>query len=178
MLELNFTPFPVLETERLLLRQISENDAENIFLLRTNEDAMKFIHKPKLKSLDEAKELIKLFNKPERVQWGISLKAKNKIIGIIGYHRIENMHYRAEVGYMLHPDYWNSGIISEAIKHVIDFGFKEMKLHSIEAVINPNNIISRKILQKFNFIKEAYFKENFFFEGKFYDSEAYSLVKK
>ena len=178
MPELNFDPFPVLETERLILRKISMNDAEDMFHLRTNEDAMKYINKPKLTSIDDAKEIIKKMNDPDRIQWGITLKTSDIIIGTIGYHRIEKEHYRAEIGYMLHPQYWNTGLMSEAITKVIDYGFDKMKLHSIEAIINPGNIISRKILQKFNFIKEAYFKENFFFEGKFYDSEVYSLVKK
>jgi ribosomal-protein-alanine N-acetyltransferase len=153
------------------------DDAEDMFLLRTNEDAMKYIKKPKLKSVDGAVELIKVMNNPDRIQWGITVKKENKIIGIIGYHRIEKEHYRAEIGYMLHPQYWNTGLMSEAITKVIDFGFDEMKLHSIEAIIDPGNVVSRKILQKFNFIKEAYFKGNFFFEGKFFDSEVYSLVK-
>ena len=178
MSELNLSPFPVLETDRLLLRKILLDDAEDIFLLRTNADAMKYIHKPKLNSIDDAKEIIKKMNEPDRIQWGIILKNENKIIGTIGYHRIEKDHYRAEIGYMLHPLYWNTGMMSEAIIKVIDFGFNEMKLHSIEAIINPGNTISRKILKKFNFIKEAYFKENFFFEGEFFDSEVYSLVKK
>ena len=178
MVELNFDPFPALETHRLLLRKISFDDAEDIFLLRTNEDAMKYINKPKLKSVDDAVELIKVMNSPDRIQWGITLKNENKIIGTIGYHKIEKDHYRAEIGYMLHPHFWNTGLISEAIKKVTYFGFNEIKLHSIEAIINPGNTISRKILQKFNFIKEAYFKENFFFEGKFFDSEVYSLVKR
>ncbi len=178
MPELNFDPFPVLETKRLILRKISMNDAEDMFHLRTNEDAMKYINKPKLTSIDDAKEIIKKMNDPDRIQWGITLKNKNKIIGTIGYHRIEKEHYRAEIGYMLHPQYWNTGLMSEAIAKVINYGFNEMKLHSMEAIINPGNTISRKILQKFYFIKEAYFKENFFFEGEFYDSEVYSLVKK
>ena len=178
MPELNFDPFPVLETERLILRKISMDDAEDMFHLRTNEDAMKYINKPKLTSIDDAKEIIKKMNDPDRIQWGITLKTSDIIIGTIGYHRIEKEHYRAEIGYMLHPQYWNTGLMSEAITKVINYGFDEMKLHSIEAIINPGNTISRKILKKFNFIKEAYFKENFFFEGKFYDSEVYSLVKK
>ena len=178
MIELNFDPFPTLETYRLLLRKISSEDAEDIFLLRTNEDAMKYINKPKLKLVDDAVELIKVMNSPDRIQWGITVKKENKIIGTIGYHRIEKEHYRAEIGYMLAPQYWNAGLMSEAISKVIDYGFNEIKLHSIEAIINPGNTISRKILQKFNFIKEAYFKENFFFEGKFFDSEVYSLVKR
>lgn len=178
MPELNFNPFPVLETDRLLLCKISLDDAENIFLLRTNEAAMKYIHKPKLNSIDDAKEIIKKMNEPDRIQWGITLIKEYKIIGTIGYHRIEKDHYRAEIGYMLAPDYWNTGLMSEAITKVIEYGFNEMNLHSIEAIINPGNTVSRKILQKFNFIKEAYFKENFFFEGKFLDSEVYSLVKR
>lgn len=167
-----------MKTDRLLLCKISLDDAENIFLLRTNEAAMKYIHKPKLNSIDDAKEIIKKMNEPDRIQWGITLIKEYKIIGTIGYHRIEKDHYRAEIGYMLAPDYWNTGLMSEAITKVIEYGFNEMNLHSIEAIINPGNTVSRKILQKFNFIKEAYFKENFFFEGKFLDSEVYSLVKR
>lgn len=177
MLELNFEPFPALETVRLKLRKISLDDAEDMFLLRTNKEAMKYIHKPKLNSIDDAKELIIKMNDPDRIQWGIALKTENTFIGTIGYHRIIKEHYRAEIGYMLHPDYWNTGMMSEALTAVIDFGLNKMNLHSIEAIINPGNSVSRMILKKYNFIKEAYFKENFFFEGKFLDSEVYSLLK-
>ena len=75
------------------------------------------------------------------------------------------------------PEYWNRGLISEAIPKAIDYGFNQMKLHSIEANINPDHNLSRKILEKFKFKKEAYFKENFYYEGKFLDSEIYSLLK-
>ena len=115
MPELNFNGISVLKTDRLILRKISMDDAEDVFLLRTNEEAMKYINKPKLLSIDDAKEIIKKMNEPERIQWGITLKNKNKIIGTIGYHRIEKEHYRAEIGYMLHPQYWNTGLMSEAI---------------------------------------------------------------
>ena len=176
MVQLNFDP-PVLKTGRLVLRKISVEDAEDIFILRTNEEAMKYINKPKLNTIEDAIELIDKMNEPVRINWGITLKNDSKIIGTIGYHRIEKDHYRAEIGYMLDPAYWNTGLMSEAIEKVINFGFNEMNLHSIEANINPGNMVSRKILQKFNFVKEAYFKENFFFEGNFLDSEVYSLLK-
>ena len=178
MPEFNFDPFPVIETKRLLLRKVLMDDADDVFVLRTNEDAMKYIKKPKLITVDDAKELIKKMNEPDRIQWGITLPADNKIIGTIGYHKIDKDNYRAEVGYMLHPNHWNTGIMSEAITIVINHGFNKMQLHSIEAIINPDNDVSRKLLKKFGFIKEAYFKENFFFEGKFFDSEVYSLVNK
>lgn len=177
MLQLKFEPFPALETGRLKLRKISLDDAEDIFLLRSNKEAMKYIHKPKLNSIDDAKELIIKMNDPERIQWGITLKRADTLMGTIGYHTIIREHYRAEIGYMLHPQYWNTGMMSEALTAVIDFGFNKMNLHSIEAIINPGNSVSRMILKKFSFTKEAYFKENYFFEGEFFDSEVYSLLK-
>ena len=177
MLELNFEPFPILETGRLRLRKITLDDAPDIFVLRTNAEAMKYINKPRLNTIDDAIELINKMNEPVRINWGITLKNENKVIGTIGYHRVEKEHYRAEIGYMLLPQFWNTGLMTEAITRVIDFGFNKMNLHSIEAIINPGNTVSRKLLQKFNFSKEAYFRENFFFDGKFLDSEVYSLVK-
>ena len=177
MVQLNFETYPEIETERLVLRKISIGDALDIFLLRTHEEALKYIKKPKMNSMDDAIELIKVMNSPGRIQWGIALKNINKIIGTIGYHKIINDHYRAEIGYMLSPEYWNTGLMSEAISSVINFGFNTMNLHSIEAIIDPCNAASRKILEKFKFNKEAYFKENFFFEGSFFDSELYSLLK-
>ena len=86
-------------------------------------------------------------------------------------------HRKIETGYWIFPEYRGLGIVPEAMTEVFKYGFNKMNLHSIEAVIDPGNTVSRKILQKFNFIKEGYFKENFYYEGKFYDSEVYSLLK-
>jgi ribosomal-protein-alanine N-acetyltransferase len=178
MVTLQFDPFPVLETKRLLLRQITPADADDIFVLRSNEPAMKYINKPRLKNIEEARELIKIMTDiSERIVWAMRLKDIDQVIGTIGYHRIAKEHDRAEIGYMLLPEYWNTGLMSEAVSAAIGFGFEKMNLHSIEAVINPGNDNSRKVLQKFSFIKEGYFKENFLFEGKYYDSEVYSLLK-
>lgn len=66
--------------------------------------------------------------------------------------------------------------MSEALTAIIAFAFEEMKLHSIEANINPLNEASRKLLMKQGFVKEAYFREDYYFNGKFLDSEIYSLV--
>ncbi len=182
MLKLNFKPFPVLETNRLLLREVNKKDLTALFLLRSNKEAMKFIDRPLASNTDEIKAFIKLINKKtkdnETICWAITLKDKpEELIGTISFHRIELEHYRAELGYMLMPDHWNKGLISEAIPKVIDHGFNKMKLHSIEANINPHNALSRKILEKFGFKKEAYFKENYFFNGKFIDTEILSLLK-
>jgi ribosomal-protein-alanine N-acetyltransferase len=79
---------------------------------------------------------------------------------------------------MLLPEYWKKGLAKEALLKVIDFGFNEMKLHSIEAHISPRNTASALLLEKTGFAKEAYFKEDFYFDGAFEDTAIYSLLAK
>jgi len=181
MLQLNFTSFPVLETERLILR--ANADAKELFGLRSNKDVMRYIDRENPKNIKETEAKIRLmhdgFSNKTLITWVIALKENpNEMIGEIGYYRTDLANHRAEVGYMLHPNLWRKGIISEALNKVISFGFAEMKLHSISANINPGNNASRQILLKHAFEKEAYFKEDYYFQGKFLDSEIYSLLSR
>jgi ribosomal-protein-alanine N-acetyltransferase len=182
MLTINFTPFPNLQTERLLLRRVNENDANEIFALRSNPETMKYIPRPLVKSIDDALEHIAMIDAKiesnEGINWAITYKDNPKLIGIIGHYRIKPEHFRAEVGYMLLPEYNGKGIISEAIKEVVNYGFSEMKLHSIEAIIDPENFGSERVLQKCGFVKEAHLKENEFYEGRFLDTVIYSILNK
>ncbi|GGB77777.1 GNAT family N-acetyltransferase [Dyadobacter sediminis] len=183
MLILNFNPFPVLETSRMRLHALSATaHAEGMYLLRSNTEAMKYIGKPLLGSVAEAREIIDLYNRNLRecigITWGISLKSSSDLIGSIGFHKLDIFNHRAEIGYMLHPHHWNKGLMSEAIVKVLDYGFQVMYLHSIEARINPDNELSRKILLKQNFIKEGYFRESYYENRKYLDTEVYSLLRK
>lgn len=184
MLFLNFNImlFPVLETTNLVLRKITLKDAPVIFELRSGDRSMQFIDKEKIASLKIAQEMIQnmetQYQSNAAIMWGISLKGSAPLIGTIGFWRIEKDHHRAEIGYMLLPDYWGRGYASEAIKQVLDFGFEILKFHSIEANINPNNLASRRVLEKQGFRKEGFFKEDYYFNGKFLDTEVYSLLEK
>lgn len=180
MLTINFSPFPNLETERLLLRRVNSNDVKEILALRSNPDTMKYIPRPLLKTDEDALEHITIIDSKidsnEGINWAITLKDNPKLIGIIGHYRIKPENYRAEIGYMLLPEYQGKGIISEAVKEAVNYGFNAMKLHSLEAVIDPENYASAKVLEKNGFVKEAHFKDYEFFEGRFLDSVIYSLV--
>jgi ribosomal-protein-alanine N-acetyltransferase len=182
MLSINFTPFPNLETERLYLRRVDKNDASPILELRSNVETMKYIPRPLLKSTEDALDHIAMIDakieNSEGINWAITLKNDSKLIGIIGFYRIKPEHFRAEIGYMLLPAFSGNGIISEAINEVMNYGFNEMHLHSVEAIIDPNNLGSAKVLQKNGFIKEAHLKENEFYEGRFLDNVIYSRLNK
>jgi ribosomal-protein-alanine N-acetyltransferase len=183
MLEINFSPFPEIKTERLLLRSIRKSDAPELLFLRSDEKVMQYIDRERTKTLEEAEEFVQKISDTlyanEGIMWAISLKEDpDTLIGTIGFWRLIKQHYRAEVGYMLHPAHWNKGITQEALLSIIPYGFNTMNLHSIEAHINPDNTASAKLLEKCGFIREAYFKEDFYFRGKFIDSAVYSLLKK
>lgn len=183
MLDVNFSPFPEITTERLLLRSIKMTDARELFILRSLDATMQYIDREKFKSIEEAEEFIKKIlgtqEANEGIMWCIALKEKpGTLIGTIGHWRLMKQHYRSEVGYMLHPDHWKKGIMKEALLAVIKFGFEVMKLHSIEAHIDPVNTASAFVLEKTGFIREAYFKEDFFYRGEFTDTAVYSLLNK
>lgn len=182
MLTLNFNPFPVLETERLRLRAVNPKDIEQVFALRSDKEAMRYIAKPVMKTLNDAEAHIKMVmdgvQKLEHINWAITLKGEDTLMGIIGFYRMAKEHYRAEVGYMLLPEFHKQGIMNEALKVVLNYGFNEMKAHSITAVIDPRNTASENVLLKNNFRKEAHFKEDHFYDGMFLDSAYYSLLAK
>lgn len=178
----SFLPFTTLESERLLLRQITPEDVQEVLELRGNPENMKYIPRPLLKNKEEALDYIKMIQEKiesnEAINWAVTLKPDNKLLGVIGHYRIKWEHYRSEIGYMLLPEVHGKGIATEAINLLVDYGFNKMNMHSLEAVIDPENIASAKVLEKNGFVKEAHFLENEFFEGKFLDSVVYSKLNK
>lgn len=181
MLELNFQPFPELNTERLLLRRLAMKDAPEIFFLRSDENVIRYTGREPAVTMREAEEFIEKINKGidnnEHIMWAIALKENpDKLIGTISIWQIKKEHYRAEAGYVLHPDFWRKGIIKETLMKIIEYGFETMKLHSLCAEVASENIASCKVLESAGFVKEAYFKEDFIFRGKFYDSVIYSKL--
>jgi [ribosomal protein S5]-alanine N-acetyltransferase len=180
MLTPNFDPFPVIATSRLLLREVTVADAMPLFYLRSDAAVLKYLDKAPEKSVDETIALINQVKKNKEdgdgILWGITLKESDTVIGTICYWRMQKEHYRAEIGYALHPSQQGKGIMDEAIKAVLQYGFETMQLHSVEANINPANEASWKLLERNGFIKEAHFKENYYYNGKFLDSVIYSLI--
>ena len=181
MLTVNFNPFPALSTDRLMLRQVTQNDVNEIFFLRSDKRVLQFLAKDPAVSTEEASLFIKKINELEEnndaVTWGITFKNEKKLIGTICYWNITKKHYRAEIGYALHPTLQGKGIMHEAMGEVIKYGFENMKLHSVEANVDPDNTASIKLLERNNFIREGLFKEDYFYNGNFFDTAVYSLLQ-
>ncbi|MCU0414742.1 MAG: GNAT family N-acetyltransferase [Ignavibacteriaceae bacterium] len=176
-----FKSFPEFESERLIFRKILISDAKDIFLIRSNDKVMRFMDVPRHHSISDSEKLIESigesYKKETGINWAIIEKHSNGFVGYFGFFRIIPEHCRAEIGYALKPEYWGKGYMYETINRMVRFGFDNMKLHSIEANVNPENEKSKKVLEKIGFKKEAYFRENYLFDGKFLDSIIYSLLE-
>ena len=182
MLTINFQPFPNLESERLVLRRLKDSDAPEVFKIRSNPERMKYIPRPILQNEEEALAMIQMMNSKidenSDINWGVCLKNSDIIIGFMGFYRVQPESYRTEIGYMVLPEYDGKGYVSEAVTTMLKYAFNTVGFHSIEAVIDPNNFASARVLEKNGFRKEAHFIENFFWNGEFIDSVHYGLLKK
>lgn len=180
MLQVCFEPFPARTTPRLNLRHITAEDTAPMFRLRSSPQVMEYFDRPRAQTEEEAAQLIAQIEQSRQqnsgVVWGISLRTDPTLIGTIGFWRIVKEHFRAEVGYLLAPEFQRRGIMREALHEVLRFGFATMQLHSIEANVNPGNAASIGLLQNFGFVREAYFRENYYWNGKFLDTAIYSLL--
>ena len=177
-----FNPFPILETPRLILRQPAPGDAADLFEMRSDPQVMQFIPRPLARTLDDIHDFIGLVNefaeKSERINWAIESKADHKVVGMVGFVNLKPDHSRAELGYSLTRAWHRRGIMSEAVQAVIRYGFDVLQLHSIEAIIDEQNIPSGALLEAAGFRREAHFIEDFFYEGRFRNSVHFGLLKR
>jgi ribosomal-protein-alanine N-acetyltransferase len=181
MLSIQFTPFPALHTPRLVLRQLTEEDAVAMQFFRSDTGFLRYIPRTPESALAQAQQHIQfldeLLGRNEAITWGLSLPGQPLLLGTICLWNLQPAHYRAEIGYGLHPAYSRQGLMGEALAAVVHFGFETLKLHSIEAQLNPENAASIRLLEKHHFRREGYFRENLYFQGQFLDTVVYTLLR-
>jgi ribosomal-protein-alanine N-acetyltransferase len=160
MLDLNFDPFPVLKTQRLILRELSLNDSKEIFIQRSHPEIAKYIHRPIAKDINEAIQFIQKVTlnqkNEESITWAISKIADPLLIGTICLWNIDKMHDTAELGYSLHPDHFKQGLMNEAVVAVCDYGFRQIKVRRIDAFTNKNNQPSLSLLARNGFTRNQH----------------------
>jgi [ribosomal protein S5]-alanine N-acetyltransferase len=160
----NLTPFPILITDRLLLKQLELNDDTAIFALRSSDEVNKFVYRKKAETLKDAQDFIAKINKSvannDSIYWGIKLKNSDALIGTICLWNIEKDTLTAEIGYELLPDFQGKGIMQEAVSSVIKYSFK-LGFTTITAFPHADNVPSIKLLERNHFKKTgAVIEEN------------------
>ena len=151
----NFTPFPILTTERLTLRQLSIDDQQNIFALRSDKEINKYLDRQVSKTIDDAIDFINKINdnirKNNSIYWAITLTRNGTFVGTICLFNFSNETSNCEIGYELMTHFQGQGIMKEAAERVIDYAFKTIKVKKIEAFLHRANQRSINLLHKFSF---------------------------
>ena len=154
MMDIKFSKsFPVLETERLILREITISDSQCIFDNFSNIEIVKHFMKP-FTSIEESIKMISFFTEKFKNQkgiyWGITLKVNNIFIGTCSFEKLDPIGC-GEIGYDLSTSHWKKGYMTEALECIIQYGFENLDLKTIEAFIAKSNINSINLIKKLNF---------------------------
>ncbi len=148
-------PFPIIITERLNLRKITPTDVDRVYYFRSDKDINRYIKRPP-QTPEMAIAHIQLLESNLKsdigIAWGISTKESDILIGSICLWNFSEDKKTAEVGYDLDPEFQGKGIMSEALKAVLDFGFNQRGFETIEAYTDYRNIPSKKLLKSHGFI--------------------------
>ena len=174
--------FPTLETERLVLREIVPEDAQNIYSYFSNEDVIKYYGRDAMTQIAEAETLVQTFatnfSQKKAIRWAIERKDEAGLIGTIGIHLWSTVHKRAEIGYELHPDFWRTGYTSEALNKVVEYGFNELGLTRIGAIVYIENDASNQMLLKNGFKKEGIMQNYMYQNDQAHDVYVLAKVRK
>ena len=155
MLNRSFTPFPILTTERLTLRQLLINDEQEIFTLRSDSEINTYLDRQISNTIDDARNFINKIgeniSKNDSIYWAITLSERNILVGTICLFGFSDENYNCEIGYELLTNFQGQGIMKEAVEKVIDYAFNTIKVKKIEASLHKDNLSSIKLLEKFSF---------------------------
>lgn len=181
MMNLNFTPFPALATERLKLRKMELADANEIFILRSDARVNEYIDRQRAGSVEEALEFIKKINRAieqnESVLWAICQKNDRKLMGTILLWNIAKEDHKAEIGYELLPAWQGKGIMNEALPAIVAYGFETMHLKTIEGHVNAGNHPSIRLVEKNGFRREKTYEYKKDQDDQMVKMVVYSLSK-
>lgn len=149
------TSFPVLQTERLILRTLSPADEPEIYQLRSDENVLKYIDRNKAHSAEDARKFIDSIlggmDQNASFYWAVALKRNNRLIGTICLWNFTEQNQKAETGYELLPAFQGKGYMQEALASVLTFGFENLNLSAIQAFTHPKNAASIRLLLRNRF---------------------------
>lgn len=182
-MEENKDLFELLETERLVLRKVVDEDAEALYKnIYNNFEYFKFYYQLPFASFEEYKPLVEkykeYYEKGNHFRWGIVLKETNEIIGLIQLHTRDTLNNNCKIGYIIGYNYANKGYTQEAVRKVIEFGFNKLNYHRIDANIVASNEPSIKVAEKVGMHLESLRKDGYKLNDQYYDEKVYTIINK
>jgi len=179
---LDLAAHPTSETERLTLRPISFEDWPQVLAIYSDEETGRYNAWSVISSKKEAVQRIQNWKEQQerdvRIRWAIVEKESNLMIGDMAFVGFDLRMRKGEIGFNLNRDYWQKGIMHEALNGLLKIGFEHYQLNRIEAIVNPDNQACRKLLAKLGFKEEATVRELGYKNGQYFDLLLISLLKR
>ena len=173
---------PDLLTDRLRIRKLTMRDAEDIFLYSRDREVARHVLWEAHRSIGDSRAylryMLRKYRLHEPASWGIEYRATGHIIGTIGYMWIQSDNAAAEVGYSLSRQYWNQGIMTEALKAVIAHSFGSLNLNRVEAQHETTNPASGAVMRKCGMIREGTLRSRLCNKGRYVDVDLYAILRK
>lgn len=178
----DFSTFPVLQTERLSLRQLTHADAPVINRLFSDPQVIEFMSEPPLETDEKAIALIDWLNghfiNQVAARWGITVQGEDSVIGTIGFHHWDREHRHADLGYDLLPEYWGRGYATEAACAVVGWCFDKLDLNRMQADCTVGNERSERVMRKLGFQYEGTWREQYWEHERFVDIKQFGLLRR
>ncbi|MBO4798630.1 MAG: GNAT family N-acetyltransferase [Candidatus Methanomethylophilaceae archaeon] len=166
-----FSKIPILETNRLTLRRMKATDAGDMFEYASRADVTQYLTWNPHPDVDYTREYLtqvqKQYENGEFYDWAVILRDEMKMIGSCGFTSFDDDNSSGEIGYVLNPDFWGQGLMSEAVTAVLGFGFERLGLHRIEAKFMQENVRSRRVLEKCGMTYEGTHRDAMLVKGEF-----------
>lgn len=172
--------FPDLDSPRLRLRQPTRHDASRVLEIFSHPEVVRFYNVEVMSHLDEAVALVeqrrRKYEVGQGVRWGIYERENDLYIGSCGFELWHRPWRYAEIGYELDSAFWNQGLMTEALSAIIAYGREQMHLHRVEAQVQPENLGSRRVLEKLGFREEGLARERGYWKGAHHDLVQFGLL--
>jgi ribosomal-protein-alanine N-acetyltransferase len=172
---------PTLETDRMILRRMTPNDAEAVFAYASDPEVTRYVIWETHRSIEDSRAFLDLvtskYESGGEPEWGIVYKGDHRFIGTCGIVSLEPHHARAELGYALSRDYWGRGLMAEAVCAMISFGFDKMNLNRIEARCIAQNTASSRVMEKAGMLYEGTLRQRELIKGEHRDIKVYSVLR-
>jgi [ribosomal protein S5]-alanine N-acetyltransferase len=173
---------PVFTTERLILRDLTEQDEAAIFAMFVNPEVMRYWSSPPMQTSSEALDFINhnngWFAAREGLTWGIARQSDGTVIGMCTVFNLSDQNRRGEIGYALAREAWGQGYMHEALTTMVAYAFGSLNLIRLEADIDPRNDGSRKTLERLGFIQDGLLRERWIVAEEISDSAMFGLLKR
>jgi ribosomal-protein-alanine N-acetyltransferase len=173
--------FPVLDTERLRLREPRRSDAEQLLAAWRDEETMLYFGTEPLGTRREALDEIRAFREQassgEGIRWILTERGRDEYIGDIGFFDFAPDHARAEIGFLLAKQAWGRGLMSEALAATLQYGFVSKDLHRVEALVDPRNVACLRVLERCGFRREGTLRDYEFERDAFIDLLLLSILR-